>query len=141
MSELDQTRRRGQMRAVTKPMVTPDTEAAGLRAFFRIMELWGVNDAQTRALLGQPPRSTFYKWKRAEIGRVPYDTIQRISYVLGIYKALQILYSQPALADTWVKQPNKAFGEQSALDRMSGGDVADLAAVRQYLDAARGGWT
>ena len=68
------------------------------------------------------------------------DTLERISYVLGIYKALQILLPDAARADAWVRQPNSAgpFGGRSALERMMGGNVGDLFVVRQYLDAQRG---
>ena len=74
--------------------------------------------------------------------RLKRDTLERLSYLLGIYKALQILLPAAAAADAWVKKPNSAplFGGRSALDRMLGGNVADLVAVRQYLDARRGGW-
>ena len=123
-----------------KPEVTPEMVAAGFRSVFRIFEAWGVTSEQEMILLGQPARSTFYKWKRGEIGAIPHDTIQRLSYVLGIHKALQILYREPALADAWVKRPSAAFADRSALDRMLGGDVADLAIVRDRLDNARGGW-
>ena len=67
--------------------------------------------------------------------------MRRIGYVAGIYKALQILYSDPRLADGWLKRPNRAFGEQTPLQRMRAGDVTDLAAVRSYLDAARAPWS
>jgi len=65
-----------------------------------------------------------------------------LSYILGIYKALQVLLPSTESADAWVKKPNTAplFGGKSALDRMLGGNVADLLVVRQYLDARRGGW-
>jgi hypothetical protein len=92
-------------------------------------------------LLGGPPRSTFYKWREGGVVRLPRDVIERVSYVLGIYKALQILYRDPQLADAWISRPNAAFGGQSALERMLAGDLTDLAAVRAHLDAARGGWT
>jgi len=118
----------------------PETIAAGFRGVFRIFDAWGVSPEQSIMLLGRPSKSTYYKWKRGEIGTVPHDTVRRVSYLLGIYKALQILYRDPALADAWIKRGNAAFGGQSALDRMMGGDVADLAAVRTYLDAVRGGW-
>jgi hypothetical protein len=114
--------------------------AAGLRAFFRIADLWGLGMDEARVLLGHPSRATVYNWRAGRVRTVPYDTVRRVSYVLGIYKALQILYADPALADGWVKRPNAAFGGRSALARMLGGDVADLAAVRGHLDAARGGW-
>jgi hypothetical protein len=119
----------------------PDRDAVALRAFFRLVELWGLSMEQARLLLGRPSRATMYNWKAGRARTVPHDTLRRISYLLGIYKALQILYREPQLADTWIRRPNIAFGGQSALDRMLAGDVADLAAVRAHLDAARGGGT
>ena len=67
------------------------------------------------------------------------DTLERVSYLLGIYKALQLLFTQPSQADAWVRKPNAAFGGRSALDHALGGKVVDLASVRSYLDAVRGG--
>jgi Protein of unknown function (DUF2384) len=119
----------------------PDQDAVALRAFFRLAELWGLSMEQARLLLGRPSRATMYNWKAGKARTLPHDTLRRISYLLGIYKALQILYQDPQLADSWVRRPNAAFGGQSALERMLAGDVADLAAVRAHLDAARGGWT
>jgi hypothetical protein len=117
--------------------------AAGLRAFFRIAEAWGLDNEAQMKLLGSPGRSTFFKWKAApESARLGHDTLERISYILGIYKALQILLPDARAADEWVRRPNAAplFGGRSALERMLGGNVGDLMAVRQYLDAVRGGW-
>jgi Protein of unknown function (DUF2384) len=116
-------------------------DAVALRAFFRLVELWGLTMEQARVLLGRPARATLYNWKAGRVRALPHDTLRRISYLLGIHKALQILYSDPALADSWIQRPNAAFGGQSALERMLAGDVTDLAAVRAHLDAARGGWT
>lgn len=67
--------------------------------------------------------------------------LERISYVLGIYKALQILFPDPVRADAWIKRANSAplFAGQRALDRLLSGNVSDLFVVRQYLDAQRGG--
>ena len=69
------------------------------------------------------------------------DLLQRMSYILGIYRALQILLPVPAAADAWVARPNDAplFGGGSALDVMRSGNVSDLFLVRQYHDAQRGG--
>src|SRR5918996_4049521 len=113
--------------------------AAAMRAFFRLVELWALPLEQARVLLGRPSRATLYNWKAGKARTLPHDTLQRISYLLGIFKALQILYADPTLADGWLKRPNAAFGGQSALDRMLAGDITDLAAVRAHLDAARGG--
>jgi hypothetical protein len=115
--------------------------AAALAGFFRIMHLWGIGPEEARVLLGSPSPSTFYAWKRGQAGRPSHDTLRRIGYVAGIYKALQITYSDGALADRWIRQANKFFGGQSPLERMLGGDVTDLAAVRAYADGARAPWS
>ena len=129
-------------KAQAKPS-SRDISAAGLRAFFNIARDWGLTTDEQMVLLGAPGRSTFFKWKAdpgsADLKR---DTLERVSYLLGIYKALQILLPSTTAADAWVKKPNTAplFGGKTALDRMLAGNVADLLAVRQYLDARRGGW-
>jgi hypothetical protein len=120
-----------------------ETSAAGLRAFFNIARDWDLSADEQIILLGSPGRSTFFKWKAApHTARLGRDTLERLSLLLGIYKALQILLPQPAAADAWVKRPNSAppFGGRRALDRMLAGNISDLVAVRQYLDAMRGGW-
>lgn len=120
-----------------------DLSGPGLRAFFNIAAQWRLSNEQQMTLLGSPSRSTFYKWRTDGARNLPKDTLERISYILGIYKALQLLLPDPEAADGWVARPNAAapFGGRSALDRMLSGQVADLLAVRQYLDAARGGWS
>ncbi len=123
--------------------VVKEMSAAGLRAFFNIARDWRLGVDEQLVLLGAPGRSTFFKWKSAPAdARLGRDTLERLSYLLGIYKALQILLPEPAAADGWVRKPNQAsiFGGRSALERMMGGNVGDLLAVRQYLDAMRGGW-
>ncbi len=112
-----------------------------LRAFFRVAGVWGLDTAQERTLLGNPPASTYFKWKKEpEAANLSRDVLERISYVIGIYKALQILFADAARADAWIKRANEAplFQGRSALERMLGGNVSDLFVVRQYLDAQRG---
>jgi hypothetical protein len=112
-----------------------------LRTFFNIAEAWGLATEQQRTLLGAVPSSTFFKWKKDTEGvTLSKDTLERISYVLGIYKALHILLPRPEYADAWIRRPNEAplFGGKSALDRLLSGNVSDLFVVRQYLDAQRG---
>lgn len=126
--------------------IPPDASriaGAALRTFFRIADAWKLSADEARMLLGSPPRSTFFLWKRNGEGALSRDTLERISYLLGIYKALQILLPDPAAADTWIRKPNAAplFGGKPALERMLSGNVADLYVVRQFLDAQRGGWT
>jgi hypothetical protein len=112
----------------------------GLRAFANIAEAWGLTVADQLKLLGIASRSTFFKWRRERDPRLPRDTLERLSYLLGIYKSLQILLPEAHAADEWIRKPNNAplFGGRSALERMLTGQVADLYVVRQYLDAERG---
>lgn len=109
-----------------------------LRTFFRIADAWGLREQEQMRLLGLESRSTFQSWKRGAVAAIPRDALERISYVMGIYKGLRILL--PRTADEWVRKPNKApiFGGRSALERMTSGNVADLYVVRQYVDAQRG---
>lgn len=114
---------------------------AALRTFFNVAAAWKLTNEQQRILLGEVPNSTFFKWKRhSDTATLSKDVIERISYILGIYKALQILLPRPEQADTWIQRPNDAplFGGKSALERMLSGNVSDLFVVRQYLDAQRG---
>jgi uncharacterized protein (DUF2384 family) len=122
----------------SEPAPRPVDDAAAKRAFFRIAEAWGVTDAEARILLGAPSRSTFYNYKRGEGGALSHDTIERISYVLGIYKALQLLFPNAQQADAWMRKPNDIFGGRSAVEHALGGRVVDLAFVRRTLDAVRG---
>jgi hypothetical protein len=121
----------------------PKTASApALKAFFRLADRWDLDTPQQMTLLGASARSTFFKWKKDMDGHLSLDTLERISYLLGIFKSLHILLSDEGAADTWIKKPNTAplFGGKSALERMLSGHVADLFLVRQYLDSQRGGW-
>jgi hypothetical protein len=92
-------------------------------------------------LLGLDSRSTYFKWKKnPETAKLNPDKLERLSYIFGIYKALQVLLPKPDAADDWIKRPNTAqpFQGKSALDRMLSGRVADLYVVREYLDGQRG---
>jgi hypothetical protein len=134
------------MSAVPRPQTHPPgvdrMAAAGLRAFGRMAEAWGLNVDEQIRLLGEPARSTFFAWrKHPEKASLPRDTLERLSNLLGIWKSLQILLPDTAAADAWVRRPNAAplFGGRSALEHMLGGNVSDLNLVRRYLDGVRGG--
>ncbi len=118
----------------------PDLAGPALRSFFSIATKWELTTDQECRLLGSPSRSTYFRWKRDRTGPVPIDVLERISYVLGIYKSLHLLFVDRAQANSWVRRPNAApmFGGQSALDRMLAGQVGDLCVVRQYLEGQRG---
>jgi SOS-response transcriptional repressor LexA len=92
-------------------------------------------------LLGSPPRSTFFKWKK-EGGQLSQDTMERISHVLSIYKCLRIVLTDDEAGDEWVRKSNQApfLNGISALEFMTrDGYLSDVYQVRRYLDAQRGG--
>jgi hypothetical protein len=121
---------------------SPAAGAAALRTFFNIAAAWAIGPGVQMALLGLRSRATFNRWKESDGVALAPDTIERLSYIFGIYKALQVLLPDPAAADAWIHKPNQAplFGGRPALERLAAGRVADLYQVRQYLDAQRGGW-
>lgn len=119
----------------------PQLARAGLRAFFNIAAAWGLSSTEEQILLGSPARSSYYKWKSDPgAANLSADTLERLSYIVGIYKALHILLPNATAANAWIRKPNSAplFNGHSALDRMLSGRIIDLADVRRFLDAERG---
>lgn len=117
--------------------------SAASNTFENIVSAWDISQAEAMTLLGydQKTKSTYYKWKKKpESVKLPREKLERLSYIFGIYKALQILLPNTNSADEWVKKPNSApmFNGNSALSRMLSGHVADLYVVRRYLDAQQG---
>lgn len=121
-------------------LFTRESAQALLRTFFSIADAWQLSARESMTLLGLRSRSTFHVWKDGRAGALSRDTLERISYVLGIYKALQMLLPSSEAADAWIRKPNAAplFGGRSALERLLSGNVSDLYEVRRYLDAQRG---
>ncbi len=118
-----------------------DAEAAAMfRAAVNLFRLWEVADEQASILLDVPSR-TFARWKADRSpGRLGRDGKARLSNLMGIHKALRIIFREPQRGYDWIRAPNAAFGGRSALDVMLGGELTDLMRVRRYLDAERGGW-
>ena len=111
-----------------------------LKAFFNIMARWKVRDEDARVLLGDVSNGPFYEMKRNPDRVLERDRLTRVSYLIGIFKALRILHSEP-LADEWVHLPNSnpIFGGQAPLAHMMRGGLPALQTVRRLLDARRAG--
>ena len=115
--------------------------AAALKGFFRLAALWNLRDEDARQLLGGVTNGPYYEMKKRQTGRVlAPDTLLRISYLLGVFKALRVLHGQP-LADEWVNLPNsnRIFGGTAPLAYMIKGGVPALGVVRRLLDARQAG--
>ncbi|GBQ33036.1 Protein of unknown function [Acidocella aminolytica 101 = DSM 11237] len=119
--------------------ITDEEAGAMFRAALNLFRLWGVTDDQAAIILDLP-RRTFARWKAGEVGRIGRDGKARLSNLMGIHKALRIIFKEPARGYGWIKAPNAAFSGRSALDVMLHGELTDLMRVRHYLDAERGGW-
>jgi hypothetical protein len=113
---------------------------AALKAFFNIMGRWKVRDEDARGLLGGVTNGPFYEMKRKPDRILEADRLTRISYLVGIFKALGILHSD-ALADAWVQRPNTnpLFGGSTPLAYMVAGGLPAIQNVRRLLDARRAG--
>jgi antitoxin Xre/MbcA/ParS-like protein len=111
----------------------------GLRAFFNVAREWDLSNEEQQALLGWPARATFFKMKKGDVPAVSVDQLERISLVLGIYKALHILFPDEALANQWVKIHNRnpLFAGKRPIQYMTG-SIDNLYQVRRLLDGRRG---
>ena len=100
--------------------------------FFRIAEAWRLTEAEQMKLLAIANRSTLDRWRIGKAARLGRDRMERISYIFGIYSAINILLPDPARASVWMRAPNTAapFGGGTALERMCRGEVSDLSVVR-----------
>ena len=133
------------MNATAQSILSEGPSVAGtlLPTLFNIFDAWGLDGAEQMTLLGLNNEKTLYNWKKKpEKARLNKDLLERASYLLGIYQALQILLPEAARADAWLSTPNDNpfFNGVAPLERMLAGQVVDLADVRQFLDAERRGW-
>lgn len=119
--------------------ITDEEAGAMFRAVLNLFGKWGLNDEQAAILLDLPIR-TYRRWKTGDRGRIDRDGKARLSNLLGIHKALRIIFQEPQRGYAWIKARNQAFDGRSALAIMLGGELTDLMRVRRYLDAERGAW-
>ena len=118
-------------------MIGREMAGPGLRTFFRICEKWGVSPERQVLILGCRDGTILDAWQRGDYAEVSDDVLIRISYVLGVYKALNTIFPDARNADGWVTAPNSAplFAGRSAMELMVEEGVEGLASVRRYLDA------
>jgi len=140
-------------RAIKAPLLAPARDRAdpvkrremsgpAMRSFLNIAAAWGLSVEEQLALLGWPAKSTYHKYKSGHVGVLGFDLLMRISIVIGLYKALHILYAHDTLANSWIRMPNTnpMFGGKSPLAIMVDGGMDAMLRVRRLLDARRGGW-
>lgn len=126
--------------APPEPQNRSQLSAPAVRLFLRLAALWGLSIPDRMALLGDISRQTYYNWQNGKVGTLSRDQLERISLLLGIHKALKLVFAEDAAGQRWLKSANRdlPFGGLSPLARALLGGIDDLYAVRRYLDAWRG---
>jgi uncharacterized protein (DUF2384 family) len=114
--------------------------AAAIVAFFAIVEKWQLRNEDAMALLGGTSHGRYYELKKNRKGILSQDELTRISLLIGIFKALNILFN-PRLANQWTSRPNSnpMFNNAPPLQFMERGGVPGMLSVRRLLDSRRGG--
>ncbi|MFC7065355.1 MbcA/ParS/Xre antitoxin family protein [Brucella rhizosphaerae] len=121
--------------------VITDAEAGALaRTTVNLLKAWKLSDMEACTLLGDMSPRTWARWKEGTIGRIDRDLRMRMAHLMGIHKGLRYLFRDAARGYAWIRKPNAAFGGLSALDLMLRGEISDLAALRDWLNAERGAW-
>ena len=123
--------------ASTRERLTP----AAVAAVVRLAEIWKLSSPEVCLLLGDVSERTWFRMKKgAWSGVLSQDTLTRVSALVGIFKGLRLLFSEP-LSDEWVRLPNKGplYGGRRPLDAMIEGGIPKMLEVRRHIDALRGG--
>jgi hypothetical protein len=122
------------------PHISGAETQAMQRAFVNLAVLWELTDEQAAILMGNISVRTYRRWKVGDLGRAGIDVAARLSNLMGIHKALRLLFREPVREYCWIRRANDAFAGASALDILLGGQINDIMRVRRYLDAMRGPW-
>ena len=121
--------------------ITDEETGAMLRAFFNLADRWALSDREARILMGQPAARTFARWKSgaADLSRVPHDTRQRLSMLMGIHKGLRLLFPEnPELRYSWVTRRNQVLEGRTPLEVMLEDGLVGLARIARLVDFQRG---
>ena len=123
-----------------EPEIRKRMSGPAIRTFLNIAKKWELTVHEQSGLLGWPAASTYHKYKAGYVGTLTFDTLIRLSLVLGIYKDLHVLYPDPELANRWMRLPNanSLFGGGTPLEFVINNGVDGLYKVRRLLDARRG---
>lgn len=123
--------------ADTRERLTP----AAVDGVVRLAEIWRLTSTEVCALLGDVSERTWFRMKKGEwLGVLSQDALTRVSALIGIFKGLKLLFSEP-LSDEWVRLANKGplYGGQRPLDTMIRGGIPKMLEIRRHIDALRGG--
>jgi hypothetical protein len=126
----------------TRLRLTP----SAIDGMIRLADLWHLNTEETCLLLGDMSERSWFRMKKQEslrpdrALRLSQDMLTRISVLVGIFKGLRLLFSEP-LADDWIRLPNRGplFGGRSPLTVAIERGIPGMLEIRCHVDALRGG--
>lgn len=117
-----------------------DLSAPLVSLFFKLAARWGLDQAEQARVLGGVSRQTLHNWATGKVPTLARDQIERLSLLLGIHKALRLIFAEDEAARRWFDGANRdaPFGGLPPRALATRGGIGDLVAVRTYLDAWRG---
>jgi uncharacterized protein (DUF2384 family) len=129
------------MKAAIREPAAGRLSGVAAKTFAKLASAWKLSLGEQCAAMGNVSKQTIYNWRQhPERARLSDDQLDRVSYLIGIYKALHILFTRPEQADGWIRRPNAAapFGGKPAAELLFSGRMDGLITVRRYLDGVRG---
>jgi uncharacterized protein (DUF2384 family) len=122
------------------PRTRARLSAPAIAAFFAIVDKWQLRNEDAMALLGGASHGRYFELKKNRKGLLSQDELTRVSLLIGIFKALNILFSQ-RLANQWTTRPNSnpMFNDAPPLHLLTRAGVPGMIGVRRLLDSRRGG--
>lgn len=124
-------------RASVRAQLTP----AALEAVVSLADAWRLSSKQMAPLLGLSSEAEWFRIKSSRsLPAADEALLFRISALVGLYKGLHLLFSEP-LADNWVKIPNMEdlFEGKSPIEYMICEGAEAMVRTLAYIDALRGG--
>jgi hypothetical protein len=119
--------------------ITDEEAVAMARAGMELFRRWTLTNEEAAVIL-RVKVHTFRAWERGRFGRIGRETRERLSHLMGIHCELRMIFSEPERGYAWVRAANSAFGGQSALEVMLGGEREDLVRIRRYLESEVDEW-
>jgi hypothetical protein len=117
-------------------LTSPASRAALTKMVLKLFEYWSLEPEDQLKLLGYKPSSNSALVRLRNGVPIPpsKDKLRRIGKLLSIHKTLCIIFPQDRdLCYSWVKRPNRAFGDRTALEIMVDG-MEGLDRVCTYLE-------
>lgn len=114
-------------------MAHADIVGTVLRVSRDLAKAWRLTDCEQARLLGVET-AELKAWEMAQPDKLPSDVLERMSLLLGIFRAINTLLPIPERADAWIRKPNAAalFEGRAAIELMMEG-LDGMRQLQSYL--------